>query len=687
MRTWIVCSLLAITLGCGRDEPVLFSVVRTSADAPDACLPLREPALGTVASSELARLRPPDDHYVWLVGETVEGPRGMQRALAAFTGRAALVSLTSSVGGKQTTRAVATIDGADVTHTYFGTPLTPAFPNEPGAALTVTFDAHQIDRPALAAAQAALAAVPAEGAGYASLLSALTPDKPRGDKPEGMSQTWVLRDPASCGSGACRAAIVEQRLVVLSPSAGATAHELATTLCLKGGRLHDRDGDDHDGAYAVVRLAHARLPDEALGDEFSTALAALARCDREFGPELATRVEERLARAELLRPEDRELLRTFSEDATFATRAASPEARLEASTRLAASSAQVCAGTSSESVACARAKAVASCAAGRAMTWASVAPAWSDARRAVQSVESATQPDAACAARAASIVELSGALTALAGATRALRPEASCAKTEHGLSCDAFPELSRRSKAALADAQDLLYRQCYCGALVKAESKTRAGRLVRAGLRCDVAPESFVFLAPVESPLTEEDVAQEAAERAGSVPALTAAQCPSCPRLARRLDDELARGIALGRSQAAVAKLLRGALAPVGDLHDRAFALASGDTGVRCARRPDEWAVIVRALSWDVAPRDLFRDGGGVDPAKLESRLAEASLLRSSLDGLPCARDVEPEPVEEPAPLFGLPSDQGQRAPISHAFAPARGVPFESFASTVTDSQ
>lgn len=647
---------LLFTTACGRDEPQLFAVVRTDADADKACLPLRAPSLADLDAAQLGRLRVADDEYFWLVGESVVGPGGLDGFLSSLSRRSALVSLTAAAGGRASTRAVATIEGGAVTHTYFGTPLTPAFAQEPGTQLALTFDARQLDAPALSAAKAVLGAVPLETPAYLKLLTAVAPgaaERPDSAK-SGLAQTWVLRDPRACPSGACQAVIADERLVLLSASPGRSALELASELCLDGTRLQRRDaGDEHGGAYAVMRVAHARLPEEALGDALAQPLAALARCDREFTPELAARAQDQLSRAESLRPADRELLRSVLADVAFTANALTPEATLAAEQRLARSTERLCGATPADGIVCARARSLSACASARAAPARVARAAFGTAATAISRAENATS--GSCESRGQALVALARDLGTLAAASHEAGLGGTCVATSLGLACESFPELSRRSRAVIGETQELLYRQCWCGTLRDDRAPLAAARLVREALRCESAPEEFTLSPAAEAPLREDDLVAFANHRAELVPALTAQQCPACVRLARRIDEELSRSVALGRSQAAVAGLLRRALTPVVELRDRALVLMTGDAAVRCSERPDEWAVIAEALDYTVEPRDLFRDGGQLDPARLEAKLRRAELLRSSLDGLPCARAEGDGTVEAGASLATAP--------------------------------
>lgn len=635
--TLVLLGLALLSACAGRDQPHLFSVVSLPDDRPGGCLPLREPSLASLSAAELDALRPPSDDYVWLVGETVEGPTGLAGALSSLTGRSALVSLTSSTGGRPTTRAVATVEKGKLTHTYFGTPLTPPFPNDDGTQLALAFDARVLDASALSTAKAVLGAVPAGGAQYGQIIAAIVaPPDDREEKPQGVSQTYVLADPRTCASGACQAVIAQERLVVLSAASGRSASELAPTVCLRGARLYATGGvEEYGGSYAVLRLAHARLPEEALGDELAGRLASLARCDHDFGPELAAKAEDALAGASL-RATDREVVAALVKDTATAAKARTPEERLEAERRLARSTKAVCAQTPADGVACARARSLTACATSRASDALATREAYGQARSSLEAVEGATT----CDTRAQGLVALSHDFAALSGTVREAHLEGSCAATATGLSCEAFPEMSRHSKAVVAEAQDALYHQCYCAALGQDRAALTGARVVREALRCEQSPEEFTLQLAADAPLKEVDVAEWQSHRQTVVPALTAVQCPACVRLGRRIDDELARAVVMGRNQAAVALLLRDALAPVTELHDRAFMLMSGDAAVRCSARPDEWSIIAQALQFSVEPRDIFREGGQLDPPRLEAKLARARLLKSSLDGLSCLRET-----------------------------------------------
>lgn len=645
-------ALVAVALGaCGRDEPRLFAVVDSGGDAPDDCLPLRMPDLSGLDRRQADRLRLPVDHYFWLVGEAMESPRGFAGALASLTGRPALVSVTSAAGGLTTTRAAAAIEGGHVAHTWFGTPLTPAFPFEDGLQLALTFEAQQLDGPAYQAAKAVLESVTLETAAYSKLMDAVSPREAA--KSRATSETWVLRDPRSCPSGACSAVIAEERLVMLAAAADRPAQDLAAGLCLKGSRLLERKGrEEHGGSYAVLRVAHARLPEEALGSALADALAALARCDHEFAPELASRASDALSRAATLRVADREAIAMLLDDAAFAVRASGAESRLEAERRLARSSAELCRRTPADGIACSRAKAMAACASTRASAAAPLRAAWTAALASTDAAERLASAAGTCDERGPAAVALGRDLGTLAAAARTLPSAGACQATETGLACEAFPELSRRSRAAVSGLQEAIYRGCHCPALQQDADSAPVSRLVRAALACAGTPEELSLQVPADLAVSDSDVAAWRAHFQKAFPAYTAAQCPACGRLARRVDDELARAVALGRQRAAVAGLLQRALAPVNDLHDRAFMLLSGEAAVRCAGLPAQWSVIARALDFTVAPRDVFGPGGDLDPARLDARLREADALALALGDLPCARvpaPAVPDGGEEPA--------------------------------------
>lgn len=657
MRFVLFALVAVLASACGRDEPQLFVAVRLPSDPPDACLPLRAPPLDTLSPAERDSLRLPSDDYVWLVGETFESPGGLGGAVAALTGRAALVSLTSQHAGRTATRAIATIEKGEVTHTYFGTPLTPAFAYDDAAQLSLTFEARQVDAPALVATKAVLTAVTSDMPVYGQVLGALAPARATPDPkqlPRGAAQTYVLRDPATCRSGACQAVLVDERLVFLQAVPNRTARELAETLCLKGSRLHVRAQDgkvrgEHQGGYAVMRVAHARLPEEALGEELSTALSQLARCDGDFTPDLARRASDLLARNATLRAVDRAPLASLLRATGAATRAQTPEALLDADRRLREVTDRVCSDTPADGIVCARARRIATCAASRVAAHEPVREPYVAASRATRELERATS----CETRGRSIVSAQREIASLAEAVNAASIDGKCQVSGVGLSCEAFPDLSRRTKAAIADAQERLYRDCYCEPLRSVRPNNRASELVRASLRCDAEPDSIALAAIPERPVREEDLSAWRSDRDGLVPPLTSAQCPSCARLSRHLDAELSRAIELGRHQAAVIATLRETLEPVTVLHDRATVLMTGEASTRCVQRPDEWRVIVQALEFEIVPRDLFREGGGLVPSRLKEKLAQARLLLSSLDGLSCARE---EPAA-PSAFAELPPD------------------------------
>lgn len=649
-RAWWAWACL-VAMGCGgRDRPRLYSVVSLPGEAPDACRPLREPSLTSLPTGLAAKLRPASDEYVWLVGETMEGPAGLQGFLGALTGRPSLVSLTSGRGNATSTRAIAAVEGGRVMQTYFGTPLTPPFPNEDGAQLTLTFEARALEARALSTATAVIEAIPS-GPQYVQLMGALTgthrdPKQTQGgQKAEVFSQTYVLADPRTCGSGACQAVIVDQRLVVVADDPGRDPAELGRSLCLKGAQLHERDGGhEYGGAYAVLRLAHARMPEEALGETLAARLATLSRCDKEFTPAVATQAFDALEAAPL-RAADREPMRRFLEDAVFATKAATPEDRLEAEFRLTASVGKVCEATPKEAIACGLAKGVMTCATSRLGSSAPLREPYRRLRATFSELEGAST----CDDRAKAIVKLDVEAAALASVVKEARIDGRCTRTPSGLACEPFPESSRRARLDVNETQETLYRECYCPAVVSALGEDDAVMKRLAGaLKCEAIPEEFSIRHNPDEPWRDADVTRWQARRAQGVPAWTAQQCPSCTRLSRRIDDELARAVMMSQAEAQMAVLLREALGPVAELHDVAFALMSGEEAVRCSAKPSEWAVVVQAMEFSVEPRDLFAVGGRVDAAKLNAKLAQARLLRTTLDGLSCARPPPPDPFAMP---------------------------------------
>jgi hypothetical protein len=309
-------------------------------------------------------------------------------------------------------------------------------------------------------------------------------------------------------------------------------------------------------------------------------------------------------------------------------------------------------------IVCARARSIASCANGRASQAQGARDAYRLALASVESVEHA----GSCDARAQSLVQLTHDLAGLASAAKDAAIEGNCTAGASGLTCDSFPLLSKRTKAAITDAQDALYHQCYCPPLAQDRAPLTGARLVREALSCTAAPEEFALAPAPDAPLKDADVSEWQAHRMQTVPTYTAQQCPSCVRLARRMDDELSRAVTLGHSQAQVMNLLKRALAPVTELHDRAFLLMTGDFGVRCSARPDEWAIIAQAQDFSVEPRDMFKDGGQLDPARLEAKLKQAALLRASLDGLSCTR-VLPSTDLGQIPAVPAATSVGQHVP------------------------
>jgi hypothetical protein len=640
-----------VALGCGgRDRPRLYSVVSLPGEAPDACRPLREPSLSSLPPGVAATLRPASDEYVWLVGETMEGPSGLQGFVGALTGRPSLVSLTSGRGGVTTTRAIAAVEGGRVMQTYFGTPLTPPFANEDGAQLALTFEARALEGRALETATAVIEAIPS-GPQYVQLMGALTGGRdgkqaPGAKKPEVFLQTYVLADPRTCGSGACQAVIADQRLVVVADDPGRDPSELGNALCLSGARLHEREGGrEYGGAYAVLRVAHARLPEEALGETLALRLATLSRCDKEFTPAVAGQALDALEAAPL-RASDREPVRRLLEDAVFATKAATAEDRLEAASRLAGSTARVCEATPKEAIACGLAKGVLTCASSRLGTAAALREPYRRMRAALAELEAA----GTCDDRAKAIVKVDVEGGLLAAAVKEARLDGRCARAPAGLACEPFAETSRRSRLAVGEAQEVLFRECYCPAVLTALGQEDAAlKRVAAALRCEALPEEFALRHDPGEPWREADATRWQERRAQGVPAWTAQQCPACTRLSRRIDDEFSRAVMVSQAEAQMAVLLREALGPVSELHDVAFALMSGEEAVRCSARPAEWAAVVQAMEFSVEPRDLFGPGGRVDAARLGAKLAQAKLLKTTLDGLSCAR---PPPPPDP---FALP--------------------------------
>lgn len=631
-RTATLFGLVFACASCGGAQPQLLVAVQTAADKPDACLPLREPSLSTMSQEDLERIRVPSDHYVWIVGETLEGPS----RLSSIAGGSAFVSLTSHVGGATTTRAVATVEDGVVAHTYLGTPLTPAYPNYDGTQLSLTFGARPLDASALATVKSVLAAVPTSGLEYGLIVGALAQPK-KDDGKDAFAQTYVLRDPHTCASGACRAVVAEEWLVLVTVDVGRGVTELKKSLCLRDSRLYEAGGaEEHAGSYVVLRVAHARLPQEALGDDLAAALGTLARCDNDFTPEIATRAATALQSAAILRPADREVLRQFIGDTAAATKASTPEQFLEAQGALSGSSRRVCDVTPVSGLVCSWAAAIASCARVRATRALPAEAAFEKARATVDSLGKA----ATCEARGQAVVALGRDLSALVAAVKDASLEGGCGAGGAGLTCEPFAELSKRSKVAISEAQDALYRECHCAPLMQDKSALPVARLVREAMSCDSSPEEFHLAPAPEEPVDDGMVSAWQTHRQQLLPVYTASQCPACVRLARKVDDELARAVALGHLQARVANVLKLALAPVAELHDRAARLMGGDDGVRCSQKLDEWAVIAQAHQFGVEPRDLFQQNGQIDPTKLEARLKQAELLARSLDGLSCRRAV-----------------------------------------------
>lgn len=640
---WLGLAVFVAACG-GRDQPRLYSVVAPEGTPRDACLPLREPALTSLSPGVAAKLRPSSDEYVWLVGESMETATGLAGFLSSLSGRTALVSLSSSLGGASATRAIATLENGKVTHTYFGTPLTPPFPNDDGAQLSLSFEARVLDNSALTTAKTVLDAMPT-GPQYGALVTALmTPAAKTQQKPEVLAQTYVLADPRTCASGACQAVIVDQRLVVISADPRRNAGDLGPSLCLKDGRLYERDGmDEYGGAYAVLRVAHARLPEEALGETLASKLAALSRCDKDFTPATAAQALDALGHT-TLRANDREAMRALLEEVAAATKAQKPEDRLEVEWRVSEAAKRVCTQTPAEGIACARARGIQACAGAKLAAAAATRDAFRQARETLARLESAT----GCDARGSLLVALDRDVGALAVAAREAHLEGACSKAATGLVCDAFPDMSRRSRLAVADSQDAIYRECFCPALAKDSGMDAASRSVREALKCTSTPEEFALVHHAEQPIDEREAREWSSKKSTELTRWTPQQCPACHRLARRIDDELTRAVLTSRDQAALAVLLRDALAPVMELRDRAFLLMSGDVGVRCASRPDEWSVLVQAVGFAVEPRDLFREGARLDPSLLDAKLAKARLLRSSIDGLACVQ-APPEPPQAPS--------------------------------------
>ena len=382
-------------------------------------------------------------------------------------------------------------------------------------------------------------------------------------------------------------------------------------------------------------MAHARLPDEALGTVLSDALNTLARCDKDFTAAVGKRARDAFDALDTLRPADRDLVRALVTAADAAARATDGEPTLDAAGLLDNAADAICKAATDAPV-CQRANAIARCSRGRAGSAQGIADAYRAASKALDEVDGAT----GCEVRSHALLNTSIALTKLTADAQTAHLAGGCVTTASGLSCATLPELTKRSKALVSDAQDRLYRECYCPALLGDRGTSLASRTVVHSLRCDVEPEEVTLAPPVEGALRDEEAIAYAGRRISLVPAYSPAQCPACTRLARQLDEQLE-----GLSRPG-AESFRAAQVLLSEVHARAQALMAGEFASRCAARPDDWGKLVKATELAVDSRR--------PAAESARKLAD---LRTALDTLPCVRgDVAPAALIAPTSVIVYPT-------------------------------